>query len=236
MDRDNRKILFEGQALYNNALMEEQKQDSDSNYSRYHYQNSAWFYDFFHKLSEIIKFEGKTIDEFINYVSTIVITPDQRKALHELRSEPMFIRLMGELALQQKQVLESLLGEITLQGRTFATEQYPVTAMKSVNELSHEQTDYTDQLDELFESGKITKEQCENYNQILDYIYSYFMSCSKGDQIPFRPMSNAEYESIEKKAEENGLDPEEQFRNETMYLRGELERIQAMQADGPRKR
>ena len=45
----------------------------------------------------------------------------------------------------------------------------------------------------------------------LDSIYAYYVSQSKGEQIPFRKISDSEYEKIEEQAYINGVSPSEQM-------------------------
>lgn len=46
-------------------------------------------------------------------------------------------------------------------------------------------------------SDAITQEQYDGYVQNLYYIYEYYISRSRGDQIPFRKMTNAQYDHEE---------------------------------------
>ena len=63
-------------------------------------------------------------------------------------------------------------------------------------------------------------------------IYNYFVSISKGEQVPFRMMSNIEYEEIEKRAKEKGIPFEEQFNQENGIL---IEDYAELQKHGMRK-
>ena len=76
------------------------------------------------------------------------------------------------------------------------------------------------------------EEQYNDYSQNLDYIYDYFLSRSLGNQIPFRKMTNAQYENIEARALENGIDFNEQLVQETMDLRYDHEELQELQNRG----
>ena len=53
-----------------------------------------------------------------------------------------------------------------------------------------------------------------------------------GEQVPFRKMTNAQYEQIEERAMENGIDFSEQMRNETQDLMYEHDEIQELQSQG----
>ena len=218
MEKANKRIIYEA-VLVHTAFNNELEGMSDKEYSRYHQQNADWYKSFSSRFNKILGFTGQTIDEFTSYVSTINLTPEQKRALVELRREPMFKRLMGETALQQKGELETVLGtKITSDGMTFADENGPKVASKTEQQLEQELNTYSDKLSELLTSGTITKEQYDRYEQNLDYIYDYYISRSKGDQIPFRKMTNAQYEKIEERALENGIDFNEQLVQETTDL------------------
>jgi hypothetical protein len=196
-------------------------------------QNSDWYRSFSSRFNQILGFSGQTIDEFTNYVSTVNLTSEQKRALFELRKEPMFKRLMGEVALQQKSGLESVLGtKITSEGMTFADENGARIATKTEQQLDQELDSNSDKLAKLLSSGAITEEQYDNYNQNLDYIYGYYISQSRGDQIPFRKMTNAQYENIEQRALENGVDFNSQLVQETTDIRYEHDEIQELQNQG----
>ena len=144
---------------------------------------------------------------------------------------------MGETALQQKSELENVLGsKITSDGMTFADENGLRVATKTEQQLDQELNAYSDKLSELLSVGAITEEQYDGYIQNLDYIYGYYMSRSRGDQIPFRKMTNAQYEKIQERALENGVDFHEQLIQETTDLRYEHDDIQELQSShGVRK-
>ena len=115
---------------------------------------------------------------------------------------------------------------------TFADEYGPKVATKTVQQLDQELDAYSDKLSELVSFGTITEQQYDSYNQNLDYIYDYYMSCSKGDQIPFRKMTNAQYEQIEQRAIENGVSFSEQLIQETGDLKYDHDEIQELQGQG----
>ncbi len=236
MEKANKKIIYEA-VLVHTAFNNELAEYGNNEYSMYHQQNADWYRSFSSRFNQILGFTGQTIDEFINYVSTINLTPEQKRALFELRKEPMFKRLMGETALQQKSELENVLGsKITSDGMTFADENGLRVATKTEQQLDQELNAYSDKLSELLSVGAITEEQYDGYIQNLDYIYGYYMSRSRGDQIPFRKMTNAQYEKIQERALENGVDFHEQLIQETTDLRYEHDDIQELQSShGVRK-
>ena len=235
MEKENKRIMYEGMLL-NDAFNNELEGYGDSVYSQYHVQNAEWFMSFIHRLNEIVDYKGQTADDFVKHVSNIILSPEQRRALVELRKEPMYIKLMGETALQQKQELEGLLGvPILLQGKTFAGPEYPSVAMKTEKELESELDTFSDKLAELLSTGAISQEQYDKYDQMLDYIYGYYISSSRGDQIPFRKMTNEEYKKVEERAQENGVAFDEQLRQETADLQEEHAELQELQGGGSEK-
>ena len=232
MEKANKRIIYEA-VLVHNAFNNELAGFSDNEYSRYHQQNADWYRSFSSRFNQILGFTGQTIDEFVNYTSNINLTPEQKRALVELRKEPMFKKLMGETALQQKAKLENVLGtKITFEGMTFADEYGPKVATKTEQQLDQELNAYSNKLSELLTSGAITEEQYNEYSQNLDYIYDYFLSRSLGDQIPFRKMTNAQYENLEARALENGISFNEQLVQETIDLRYDHEELQELQNRG----
>ena len=232
MEKANKRIIYEA-ILVHNAFNNELAGFSDNEYSRYHQQNADWYRSFSSRFNQILGFTGQTIDEFVNYTSNINLTPEQKRALAELRKEPMFKKLMGETALQQKAKLENVLGtKITSEGMTFADEHGPKVATKTEQQLDQELNAYSNKLSELLTSGAITEEQYNEYSQNLDYIYDYFLSRSLGDQIPFRKMTNAQYENLEARALENGISFNEQLVQETIDLRYDHEELQELQNRG----
>lgn len=235
MEKANKKIVYE-YLLVNSAFQNELSHYGDLEYSRYHMQNADWYRSFGDKFNSILGFTGQTKEEFMNFISSVQLSPEQKKSLVELRKEPMFKKLMGETALQQKSELETILGsKITHKGMTFADENGARVATKTELQLDQEINTYSDKLSQLLSSGTITEEQYDSYDRNLDYIYSYYISCSKGEQVPFRKMTNTQYKQVEKRAIENGISFSEQLRNETGNLMYEHEEIQELQSKNIRR-
>lgn len=233
VEKANKKIIYEAVLVHTACIKERDGAFSNNEYSEYHSRNLDWYDSFGNRFNQILGFTGQTIDEFTDYVTTINLTPEQKKALFELRKEPMFKRLMGETALQQKAELERVLGaKITSKGRTFADENGLKVATKTEQQLDQELNTYSDKLSELLSSGAITDEQYDSYEQTLTYIYDYYISRSRGEQIPFRRLTNAQYEQIRKRAEENGIGFSEQLVRETIDLKFEHDELQELQDQG----
>ena len=232
MEQANKRIIYEA-VLVHNAFNSELASIGDGKYGRYHQQNADWYRSISSRFNQIVGFNGQTVDEFTSYVATIDLTPKQKRDLAELRREPMFKRLMGETALQQKIELENILGtKITSEGMTFADENGAYRATKTEQQIDQEFESLDHKLLQLVTDETITEQQYDDYSQNLDYIYSYYISCSKGEQIPFRKITNAQYEEIEERALKNGVDFSEQMGNETQDLMYDHEEWQNLQSSG----
>ena len=240
MEKDKKRIIYEFMLMHHAVLSENEKMNERSQYGRYHEDNYQRLMGIKCELAKILGCIGTTDDEVISHVTSIdfTITPEQKQALVKLRRNPMFKKLMGETALQQKSELEKVLGtEINEQGDiAWADEKgIPHYPYKTEEQLDQEINDHNDKLSQLLSSGAITEEQYDSYDRNLDYIYSYYISCSKGEQIPFRKMTNAQYEQVEQRAMENGISFSEQLRNETEDLMYGHEEIQELQSQGIRR-
>ena len=236
MEKANKRIIYEG-LLVHNAFNEELGKIGDVQYGRYYHQNADWFRSISSRLNQILGFTGQTVDEFTSFVATIELTQEQKRALFELRKEPMFIRLLGETALKQKEEIEKVLGsKITSEGETFADKNGAFKATKTTEQIDKDFDGFYDKLSQLLSDGTITEEQYDDYSQRLDYIYAYYISRSKGEQVPFRKMTNAQYEQVEERALENGVDFNEQMSNETKELMEEHEELQELQRQGIKRR
>lgn len=78
MEKANKKIIYE-YFIVNNAFQNELSQISDAMYSRNHEQNADWYRSFGDRFNSILGFNGQTMDQFINYVSTVNLTPEQKE-------------------------------------------------------------------------------------------------------------------------------------------------------------
>ena len=213
------KRLMEESRIIENAIYKEEDEEYNSNdgYSYYHRQTRDWYSWMLLEFWRIVDFKGKTSDEFDKYVSKISLTREQIKEIEEVRKEPMFKKLMGETALQQKSELESNLGvELTLKGKTiaFGDGQFPIVTLKKESQLMIEYYNNIDILTDLFKSNKKNE-------KLLNYIHNYFLSISKGEQIPFREISDEEYKKIRERAEDNGISFAEQLLQETIHKKYE---------------
>ena len=227
MEKANKKAMYESLLLHEMFNNELNAIGTDIGYSRYHSNCAEGLRYLSDKYNQILGYTGTTTDDFVNFISATNLTSEQRRELVQLRRDPMFKRVMGETALSKKAELENLLGvKITSQGPTIAGENGLTVSVKSVDVLDKEINDYSDKLTELFGSGQITEEQYDSYNQILDYIFDYYISQSRGEQIPLRKLSDKEYENIESMANYNGISYDEQVSKLNEDMKFELENVQ----------
>ena len=230
MEKANKKIIYEYLLINESFHKELDQMESDNNYSRYHEQNADWYRSFGDGLYNILNLKGQVSEEFISQVALMQLTNEQKRSILDIRREPMFKRLTGEAALLRKGELENILGvKITSDGGTFSDENVARTSVKGVEQLEKELSSHSDKLDNLLNSGVITREQYDNFNQSLDYIYSYYTSKSKGEQIPFRKLTDNEYEKIEYQAEENGITFSEQLLQINKDIKYDFEQVQELQ-------
>ena len=235
MKKENKRLIYEA-LLVHEAYNKELEGYSDAMFYQQHNQNADFYRNFSKKINEIVGFNGQTIDEFISYVSAMELKPEQKKALHEIRKEPMFKKLMWEASLQKKTDLEKVLGiKITLNGKTFADEKGVYAMPKTIEELDKEWDLYGDKLEELLRLGTINEEQYDNSLQCLDYIYGYYISCSKGEQIPFRKLNTEQYKRVEERAMDNGISFDEEFRNETNEIRERHDELMELQEQNKKR-
>lgn len=227
MEKANKRAMYE-LLLLNEVLHNEwNAMGTDIGYTRYHDNCAERLRYLSDRYNQILGYTGTTTDDFANFISTANLTSEQRRELVQLRRDPMFKRVMGETALSKKAELENLLGvKITSQGPQIAGENGITFSVKGVDVLDKEINDYSDKLTELFGSGQITEEQYDSYNQTLDYIFDYYMSQSRGEQIPLRKLSDKEYENIESMANYNGISFDEQMSKLNEDMRFDFEDVQ----------
>lgn len=236
MEKANKQIIYE-KAILNKAWKKAFEGLNNRVYSEYNDRCAGMYSYFSGRIDEIVGTKGmNNFDDFIDYVSHINITPEQMKELKQLRKEPLYIRVMGEAALEQKSQLEEILGtKITSKGNAFGDEEGVRYATKTEEQLDQEFGTYNDKLSELLGLGKITADEYDSYNQNLYYIYEYYISRSKGEQVPFRKITNAEYSEIEEDARYNGISPDNQLDQEHLRLMNIHEEFQDLQSESIQK-
>lgn len=194
-----KKGIIEEYILILEAIKKEKElEKSDEAYSEYHNARQEQYHYFIIKpYVEILGFEGDP-EQIIRNISTLTLSPEKMNQIRNIRKQPLLVQFKGEAALQRKSELESVLGiKISPNGPTYAFEDGDsVVTIKLEEQLKRELNSCNAKLSELAEQGKITDEQEENYYTLLSNIYDYYMSKSRGEQIPFRRYSNKEREEI----------------------------------------
>lgn len=187
----------------------------NSDFTRYNLAQHNWYNWINLSIFKAVGIQGGTKEETwaqLNSIASVPLTDEQKRQLSEVRKHPMYKKMMGENALQIKDELEQVLGtKITSDGITIASENGASVSVKDETTLWKELEEHTEKLSKLASSGQITQQQAQNYENALDSIYTYYVSQSKGEQIPFRKISDSEYKKIEEEAMYNGVSPEEQL-------------------------
>ena len=233
MEKANKRIIYEALLLHSAMLAERDAFTRNSNYAQYHSQRESNYSFLESKLNQILGFNGQTMDDFTNFVSTVELSPEQRKELAQLRKDPSIIKIIGEAALSKKTELEGILGvKITNQGMAFADQRGVSYAQKSEEQLEQELNTYSTKLSQLLASKTITEEQYDSYMQSLNDIYSYYVSSSRGELLVVRDLSAHQYQQISDRADENGVSFNEQFDDENEKLAIENEELQELQNQG----
>ena len=227
MEQLNRKIAYEALILSKAFYNENTLINDDIDYSRYHSQNADWYRQLGNKYFEILGINAKTDEEVINQISNMQITQEQRIKLQNLRKEPMFKKLFAEVSLISQSEIENVLGaKLSSEGESFVSENGVQVAYKPVATLEFELNSFNEKLDSLLSNNQISREQYDKCTLRLDYIYNYYISQAKGEQVPFRKMSDSQYLNSEKMAEENGITFDEQMRKLTEELMRQLSDLQ----------
>ena len=237
MEKENKKIIYE-LTVINHAYSNEALAVGKDEYRRHHERFMELYSFLSQEYNNILGTSNiRTEDELISYISTINLTSEQKTKLANLRKNPVFKKLFGEIALNNKKELEDVIGsEITVKGMTYESESRLQVAPKSEEILNEEWNSYAEKLTNLLASNKINQEQYNSYIQSLDYIYKYFLSISKGEQIPFRKLTTSEYINIDKMAEENLMTFDEQFDKINEDLKYDLEDVQEVSQEETHKK
>lgn len=209
---------------------------SDTNYSKWHYNRYESVSSLRKSYVNILGFPKDAIESFNTgaiqvFASDLQLSDEKRRELKELRSCPEMKMILGTVALQQKDELESTLGiKINNSGITIAPEydpndpsgSVPRQTFKSEKVLAKELDENLTTLSSALSSGQITSAQYDKYNDALGYIYDYYESQSRGEQVDFRKIADAEYEKFEEQEEVSGIPVEAQIKNENILLKTEV--------------
>lgn len=142
----------------------------------------------------------KTADDVVNEFRKITITPEQKKAMNKIRKEPRYRMIMGLSALKDCKTLDKVLGKELDPFLDFLREEGGIErTYKDEELLEKERQDCYDIITSLKDMGEITEEEANKYLAQLHYIYNYYVSCARGEQIPNRRYSDQEYKMMERK-------------------------------------
>ena len=108
MEKVNKRVIYEYMLLSGAINNEIEMMSNDKPYVQYHENLKDTYISLFGKLKEIL---GVSIDrsidqDTISQISSIQLSAEQRGKIAELRKNPIFVKLMGETALSQRQELE----------------------------------------------------------------------------------------------------------------------------------
>lgn len=211
---DINKIYYEILVSHDKWAESLEKTDN-SDFIRYNENQHKWYLSICDNIQRVVGIQGGTKEETYNQLSEIAskpLTNEQKKQLSEIRKHPMYKKMMGENALQIKSELEQVLGtKLSSEGITIVSENGSFASIKDEDTLYAELDINSNKLTEFLSNGQITQEQYQRYDAALDSIYTYYVSQSKGEQIPFRKISDSEFEKIEEQAYINGISANEQM-------------------------
>ena len=207
---ERNKLIYEYLTAYKTYVNEHliYLNEEDKEYSLYHNKISDISYAILEEFQSII---GYTVidpsrdvieKEVADIISSAKFTQEQKKAISNLRNRQTFKKVMGDEALKQKSRLESLLGNKIEYKITYANEKGAWVDFKTEKQLLKELDTFGEKLDSLYESSAISKEEYENYDKCLDYIFKYYISICKGEQEQLEKRNNREFDEYEKNYEE----------------------------------
>ena len=186
METLNKQIVHEIIILIYASKREWNESLKSNNNSQYHISKSDSYDFLYNKIYEII---GKRIGDRFSTISVdekgyeeilkMPLTPEQKRAFHELRKNPSYKEAMGIFALQHKKELEEILGnEIGYYlDDPFTGKDIPKTEKRLLGELKI----FNKKLEELYESNSINEQEYHKYGEYLTYIYEYYFSLSRNN-------------------------------------------------------
>ena len=224
----NEKLLLQ-RAI---ARAEELSKDIDESYSRYYSHLAGWYKNIENYLNEIIGIEANNNDEFIEKVSSMDFTNNQIEDFFQLKNTPLYKKAIGLESLKEVEGIEDLLDyDIYNGGETFVYEGRKVIAFKTTEELEDEEKLVIDSLSQLFQEKIISKEECEDYQTKIYYIYEYFMSESEGEQLFAPRLSNSKYREMENNTKIYDIPFSKQLLDVIKENRKKFKEVQKMQQE-----
>ena len=202
MERINQYIIQERQMIKEALQREEKAMKEDREYSIYHEDMANYYERIVQTIDSIVAFKGSSDENFIIAVANQVISEQQTVNFLQLRNLPLYKRALGETALLKKEKLETILNfKITNEGILVYKDGKYLRAVKIPQELEEEGNWLSDKVSSLYQEGTLSQNRAEKVYSLVFYIYQYYDSISKGEQISFSKVSNTLYYQIERNAQ-----------------------------------
>ena len=231
MKKINNTIICE-KLLLQKAIEKEKELSIEGSYTKYHSHVASWYKSMEFFLDEIVGFEGNSNEEFIEKVSSTDFTNDQIENFIELKYNPLYKKALGEAAFDEVEELQDIFDfEIHNMGNTFIYEGRKVIALKTSEELEEEEALVSSKLLELYQQKQISKEQWEDYQKKIFYIYEYFVSAAEGEQLFAPKISNAQYRKMEQTIKISNISFSKQLVELIKEKREEFTYVQRMQQE-----
>lgn len=181
---------------------EERAIKEEANDSIYHEEMASQYERMVQVIDSILNFKGSSDESFIMAIANQNISEQQTINLLQLRNMPLYKKALGEVSLLEKEALENILDfKITNEGIPVYRKGKCLKAVKIPQELAEEGDLLNTKLNSLYQEGTISQNRAEKIHTLLFYIYQYYDSISKGEQIPFSKLSNTQYHQIEHTAQ-----------------------------------
>ena len=188
------ELLIEENKILCEAFMQEDALSVGGNETYYHTILAKQYSVLIKRLYAAINFEGNSKEEFKKYISTIQLNGDQLDAVLKLKKDPLFIKAMGENAIKDKSEIEELLFyQINNEGIPYFSDYGVTKTVKTEAEINEEANIIYQQLSDLVENGTISQGKFERLKQSLYYIFNYYISVAKGEQLPYELITDEEY-------------------------------------------
>lgn len=204
----NERMIHEFLVLYQeekaneeDLLREENEKYATTTYKKFYQDMADISRTYINEMNRIFNFSGnysiQTSDDVVAEFRKIIITPEQKKAMNEIRKEPRYRRFMGLNALKNKDALENILNKKLDPYMDFIMEDGGLErTVKDEDKLEKERQDCFDIITSLKDMGSLQETQSSQFLEQIDYIFNYFESMSRGEQIPYKKMSDQEYQKI----------------------------------------
>ena len=227
-------IIISEKLLLKRAIEREEElsKDIDGSYTKYHSHLASWYKNIETYLDEIIGVEANNEEEFIEKVSSIDFTNEQIENLIQLKNTPLYKKAIGMEAFEEVEELQDIFDyEIHNMGNTFVYKEKKVVALKTSEELEEEEAFISDKLYQLFQENQISKEEWQDYQRKIFYIYEYFVSEAEGELLFAPRISNSQYKKMEQTTKISNISFGEQLAILIKENREQFKEVQRMQQE-----